>query len=71
MLIEQDYRSPHVYFNDSERSPNLEDTIVDVGAAEGVFAFDILSSLSSLQTAMNSALTRLEGGAIYRYDISF
>ncbi len=42
IMVEQDYRSPHKYITNSNRMPDKEDIIADIGAAEGVFSLEVI-----------------------------
>lgn len=43
ILKEQDIHSPHLYFTESLRHEDLEGTVIDCGAAEGIFLLDIIN----------------------------
>ncbi|MEA4986523.1 MAG: FkbM family methyltransferase [Anaerovorax sp.] len=47
LLIEQDYNSPHLYFNDEFKVKN-GDVFLDVGAAEGMIALDNIDKIKKL-----------------------
>lgn len=47
IFMEQDYRSPHCYWND-EGMKKLSGTGVDVGAAEGIFALKIIEQIDHI-----------------------
>lgn len=48
ILLEQDYRSPHCYFDNSSYQIEEGDIVVDVGAAEGNFALQAIEKLRHL-----------------------
>lgn len=44
IAMEQDERSPHCYWNDEGVRKSINGVVVDVGAAEGIFALDAIDS---------------------------
>lgn len=46
--MEQDEQSPHRYLNSKDRYPDNEDIVADIGAAEGIFGFDIIENVKKL-----------------------
>lgn len=48
LLCEQDKLSPHRYITTSDRKPNKDDIIADVGAAEGIFALEVVENAKKL-----------------------